>query len=51
MEIMSNTDQQSNGNPHTQETRNSFNQKVAKLAMLGRSKKVLWSDKRRYRNI
>jgi hypothetical protein len=48
---MSNIDQQNNGNPHTQETRNSFNQKVAKLAMLGRSKKVQWSDKRRYRNI
>ena len=48
---MSNIDQQNNGTPHTQETRNSFNQKVAKLAMLGRSKKVQGSDKRRYRNI
>jgi len=49
--VMSSIDQQNNGNPHTHETRNSFNQKVAKLSMLGRSKKVQWSDKRRYRNI
>lgn len=48
---MSNIDQQNNGNPHTQETRNLFNQKVARLAILGQSKKVKWSDKRRYRNI
>ena len=46
---MTNTDQQNN--PHTQETRNKFNQVVAKYSMLGKSKKVQWSDKRRYRNI
>tara|TARA_B100000780_G_C20858401_1_gene341243 strand:- start:416 stop:556 length:141 start_codon:yes stop_codon:yes gene_type:complete len=44
-------DQQNNGNPHTQETRNSFNNKVSKYKMLGNSKKVKWSDKRRFRNI
>ena len=43
--------QQNNGNPHTQETRNQFNNKVSKLAILGQSKKVKWSDKRRFRNI
>ena len=48
---MTNTDQQNNGNPHTQEVRNKFNQKVARFAMLGRSKKVQWAEKRRYRNI
>ena len=45
------TDQQNNGNPHTHETRNTFNKKVAKYSMLGKSKKVQWSDKRRFRNI
>lgn len=44
-------DTQNNGNPHTNETRNNLNQKVSKLSMLGNTKKVKWSDKRRYRNI
>jgi len=48
---MSSVDQQQNGNPHTQETRNTFNKKVAKYSMLGRSKKVQWGDRRRFRNI
>ena len=47
---MPNHDQQ-NGNPHTNETRNTFNDKVSRLSMMGRTKKVKWSDKRRYRNI
>jgi len=42
---------QNNGNPHTNETRNELNSKISKLAMLGQSKKVKWSDKRRFRNI
>ena len=44
-------DQQQNGNPHTNDTRNVFNKKVSRLTFLGKSKKVQWSDKRRYRNI
>lgn len=48
---MTNTEQQNNGNPHTQETRNKFNQTVARYSILGKSKKIQWSDKRRYRNI
>jgi len=44
-------DQQTNGNPHTNETRNDLNNKISKYKMLGNSKKVLWSDKRRFRNI
>ncbi len=44
-------DNQNNGNPHTNETRNGLNNKISKLAMLGQSKKVKWSDKRRFRNI
>jgi len=48
---MTNTDQQNNGNPHTQEIRNKLNQNISKYSMLGKSKKVQWSDKRRYRNI
>ena len=51
MIIVTNTDQQNNGNPHTQDMRNTFNKKVAKYSMLGRSKKVQWAEKRRYRNI
>jgi len=43
--------QQNNGNPHTNGTRNDFNNKIGKLKMLGNSKKVKWSDKRRFRNI
>jgi|19_taG_2_1085344.scaffolds.fasta_scaffold54717_2 hypothetical protein len=48
---VSSTDQQQNGNPHTNDTRNVFNKKVSRLTFLGKSKKVQWSDKRRYRNI
>ena len=44
-------DQQTNGNPHTNETRNNLNSKISKYRMLGQSKKVQWSDKRRFRNI
>jgi len=44
-------DQQKNGNPHTNETRNSLNDKISKLSLLGKSKKVQWSNKRRFRNI
>jgi len=39
------------GNPHTNETRDSFNGNVKKMSMLGKSKKVQWSDMRRYRTI
>ena len=45
-----NTEQQ-NGNTRLNTDRNAFNQKVSRLAMLGKTKKVIWSDKRRYRNI
>jgi hypothetical protein len=44
-------DQQNNGNPHTNETRNDLNNKISKLSLLGKSKKVQWSNKRRFRNI
>tara|TARA_R110000782_G_scaffold9263_1_gene29928 strand:- start:289 stop:429 length:141 start_codon:yes stop_codon:yes gene_type:complete len=44
-------DQQKNGNPHTNGTRNDLNNKISKLSLLGRSKKVQWSNKRRFRNI
>jgi hypothetical protein len=44
-------DQQTNGNPHTNETRNNLNNKIYKLSLLGKSKKVQWSNKRRFRNI
>ncbi len=44
-------DQQNNGNPHTNETRNILNDKISKLSLLGKTKKVQWSNKRRFRNI
>lgn len=42
---------QNNGNTQLNTDRNSLNQKISKLRMLGNSKKVKWSDKRRFRNI
>jgi len=42
---------QKNGNTQLNNDRNSLNSKISKLKMLGNSKKVKWSDKRRYRNI
>ena len=48
---MSSIDQQNNGNPQIQGVRNSINQRISRLAYLGKTKKVLWSDRRRYRNI
>ncbi len=44
-------DTQNNGNTQLNDSRNNFNDKVSKLSLLGKSKKVKWSDKRRYRNI
>jgi hypothetical protein len=44
-------DTQNNGNTQLNDNRNNFNDKVSKLSLLGKSKKVKWSDKRRYRNI
>ncbi len=44
-------DTQNNGNTKLNDSRNNFNDKVSKLSLLGKSKKVKWSDKRRYRNI
>ena len=48
---MSITNDQQNGNPHTNETRNQFNRRVSRFLMLRRTKKVQWSDRRRHRNI
>lgn len=48
---MSSTEQQQNGNPQIQGVRNSINQRISRLVYLGKTKKVLWSDRRRYRNI
>lgn len=42
---------QNNGNTQLNTDRNDLNQKISKLKMLGSSKKVKWSDKRRFRNI
>jgi len=42
---------QQNGNTRLNTDRNDLNQKISKLKMLGNSKKVKWSDKRRFRNI
>ena len=42
---------QQNGNTRLNTDRNDLNQKISKLKMLGNSKKVKWSDRRRFRNI
>ena len=44
-------DQQTNGNPQINGERNTLNQRISRLAYLGKSSKVKWSDRRRYRNI
>ena len=43
--------EQQNGNTQLNQDRNAFNQKVSKLYMLGRTKKVQWSNRRRWRNV
>ena len=45
------TSNQKNGNTQLNNDRNSFNEKVSKYSNLGNTKKVQWSDKRRYRII
>jgi hypothetical protein len=40
-----------NGNQQINHTRESFNEKVSKLSILGKSKKIKWDDKRRFRSI
>ena len=45
-----NTEQQ-NGNIQLNAERDNFNKKVERLSMLGKTKKIKWSDRRRYRNI
>ena len=42
---------QVNGNTQLNTDRNAFNHRVSRLSMLGNTKKVKWSDKRRFRNI
>ena len=42
---------QENGNTQLNNDRNAFNSRVSRLSILGKSKKVQWSDKRRWRNI
>ena len=43
--------QSNNGNTQINQTRNSFNDKVSKLKLLGASKKVAWDNRRRNRAI
>ncbi len=43
--------EQQNGNTQLNQDRNAFNQKVSRLSMLGRTKKVQWSNRRRWRNV
>lgn len=45
------TEQQVNGNTQINDERNSLNQRISRLSFLGKSSKVKWSDRRRYRNI
>ena len=43
--------EKNNGNSQLNNTRESFNEKVSKLSILGKTKKVQWENKRRYRSI
>jgi hypothetical protein len=45
------TNHANNGNTQVNQTRNSFNDKVSKLRILGSTKKVAWDSKRRNRAI
>ena len=42
---------QQNGNSQLNQSRNDFNTKVSRLTMLGQTKKVKWSNRRRWRNV
>jgi hypothetical protein len=43
--------EQSNGNTQVNSTRDSYNNKVSKLNMLGSTKRLEWEGKRRHRSI
>jgi len=43
--------EQQNGNIQLNQERNAFNEKVSRLGMLGQTKKVKWSGRRRWRNV
>jgi hypothetical protein len=43
--------QSTNGNNQVNQARNTFNDNVSKLQILGSSKKVAWDSKRRHRSI
>ena len=43
--------EQPNGNTQLNTERNVFNQKVGAYRMLGQTKKVQWSNRRRWRNV
>jgi hypothetical protein len=43
--------EQANGNTQLNNERNAFNQKVGAYRMLGQTKKVQWSNRRRWRNV
>ena len=43
--------EQQNGNTQLNQDRNAVNHKVSRLAMLAQTKKVKWSDRRRWRNV
>jgi len=43
--------EQSNGNTQVNSTRDAYNNKVSKLTMLGSTKRIEWSNKRRHISI
>jgi len=43
--------EQPNGNTQLNTERNAFNQKVGAYSMLGRTKKVQWCNRRRWRTL
>ncbi len=48
---MTTTQQSNNGQTQVNSARETFNAKVSRLSMLGKSKKVAWDNSRRNRSI
>ena len=48
---MTTNQQSNNGNTQVNSMRETFNHKVSRLSMLGKSKKVAWDNQRRNRSI
>ena len=48
---MPNGSEQQNGNTQLNGERNAFNKRVSSKLFMGRTQRVIWNDRRRYRTI